>query len=686
MTRMIGTLFLVPICLVVLAGWTVPVRAAAPEEPVVLEEIVVTAVRGVEEVRKIPANVSVITAEDIEESGATSIVEVLETLESVNVRSYSGNPSQAMVDLRGMGGDNPFGKVLVMLDGRRMNRPDMASINWLQVSPARVERIEVVRGSGSVLYGDAAVAGVINIITKKGEGPPTVDASVMFGSYGLHNERLGVSGSEGTLSYSLSGENLKTFGYRDRSAFSSKGGAVDIGYDATESVRVSLGVSFNETDYELPGTLTQAQMAVNRKQAQSPAHLNDESSDRYGNIDLGLETLLGDFGELSLGVAYGTKTIEADMLSSWAPNQYNRYDMGTLALTPKYVLERTIMGHVNTFTAGVDFYDETMDLEQFSDAQRSMQTHAVDFTKRSIGFYVRDEFHLVPSLALSGGFRAERASIEGDYRDFSFPTTRFNPDRKIHRGRAWDAGLTWLFGERSNAFVRCGTFYRYPFLDEQASYLGFPITFLDDLEQEKGRNYEMGTRLFFLDNRLRVGLTAYRIDMRDQIVYVGLWPTGQNRNLDRTRHQGLELNARYRLADIAVVEGNATFSSSKFREGPYSGNDVPLAPRATAYLALDVYLPGGVTLRPEVHRTGDAFLADDLDNSTEKLRGRTLGNLYLYYRPSMDRPELTAFLGIENITDEEYVTYGYDMAQWGAANTYCPAPGRTIKAGLSVRF
>lgn len=145
-----------------------PAGAAPPDDPARMEEVVVTATRDEEEIRRIPANVSVITESDLAESGATTVVEALEKLESINIRSYSGNPSQAVVDLRGFGGDNPYGKTLILLDGRRLNRPDMASLNWLQIPVANVERIEVVRGGSSALYGDNAVGGVINIITKKG--------------------------------------------------------------------------------------------------------------------------------------------------------------------------------------------------------------------------------------------------------------------------------------------------------------------------------------------------------------------------------------------------------------------------------------------------------------------------------------------------------------------------------------
>ena len=241
------------------------------DNPVTMEEVVVTATRDKQETRKVPANVTVITAEDISKSGATTVVEVLDKLESIQFRTSSGNSSQAYIDMRGFGGDNPYGKTLVMLDGRRLNRTDMSSIDWLQMPVNNIERIEVVRGPGSVLYGDAAIGGVINIITKKGKGEPKFNASLLAGSYGLNNERASVTGATNKWTYSVTGENNYNSGYRDRSKYSAQSGAFDLGYTASDLLNISLGVSFNKTDYQMPGALTQLQMEQDRRQYQ-PGH------------------------------------------------------------------------------------------------------------------------------------------------------------------------------------------------------------------------------------------------------------------------------------------------------------------------------------------------------------------------------------------------------------------------------
>ena len=286
----------------------------APDTVVTMEEVVVTATRDTQETRKVPANVTVITAEEIKNSGATTIVEVLENIESVQFRSYSGSASQAYIDIRGIGGDNPYGKTLIMLDGRRLNRTDMASIDWMEIPLNTIEKIEIVRGSGSVLYGDAAISGVINIITKKGQGEPKFNVSVIAGSYGLNDERASVSGATGKWTYAVNGENNFDFGYRERSKYSAQGGGFDVGYSANDLLNVSLDVSFDKEDYQMPGALTQAQIAQNPQQYQnyppelySTATPNDDGSNKYTNINLSVKSFWGSWGQLEINFLYGKK-------------------------------------------------------------------------------------------------------------------------------------------------------------------------------------------------------------------------------------------------------------------------------------------------------------------------------------------------------------------------------------------
>ena len=313
---------------------------------ITMGEIVVTATRDKQETRKTPANVTVVTSEEINESGATTIVEALDKLESIQFRTFSGNSSQAYIDMRGFGGDNPYGKTLVMLDGRRLNRNDMASINWLQMPVNTIERIEIVRGPGSVLYGDAAVGGVINIITKKGKGKPEFQ-HIRYCRKLRPERRTGcVTGATDKWTYAVTGENYFNFGYRDRSRYSAQGGGVDLGYSANDLLNLSLGVSFNKVDYQMPGALTKLQMEQNPRQFQnfppalfSTATTDDDGSDKYTNVNMGIKSFWGSCGQMEINFLYGRKDLQSNIPSFFAYN-FTDAKANTYGLAPKYILDK----------------------------------------------------------------------------------------------------------------------------------------------------------------------------------------------------------------------------------------------------------------------------------------------------------------------------------------------------------
>ena len=123
-----------------------------------LDEIVVTASAMEEPIRSVPRNVTVITREDIEQAPSKNIVDLLNREAGINLRSLFGSDKQAVIDIRGMGA-TAASNVIVMVDGIRMNSSDMSGVDFSTIPLEMIERIEIVRGAGSVLYGSGAVGG-----------------------------------------------------------------------------------------------------------------------------------------------------------------------------------------------------------------------------------------------------------------------------------------------------------------------------------------------------------------------------------------------------------------------------------------------------------------------------------------------------------------------------------------------
>lgn len=657
-------------------------QSAPPEKPsATMDEVVVQATRDRQEIRKVPANITVITAQDIADSGASNLAEVLTGLDGIYVRSTTGNAAQASVDMRGFG-ENGFGRTAVTLDGRKLNRPDMASINWLEIPLGEIDRIEISRGAASVLYGDAAIAGSINIITKRGDGRPRGDAGLIVGSYGLNNERATAVGSAEKFYYAVNGENLHTDGYRDRSQFTSSSGSANLGYTYSEALDVSFGVALNRTDSQLPGYLTSSEVAQDRRQAQ-PGAQNDNARNDSVNTNLLIKSDLGEMGRFDINLIWGTRKVTTIWETAFS---FTNVNIDTYGVTPKYVLDRKIFGNDNKLTAGIDYYYDRFNKDGYANAQLGTKNNTAEIRRTSLGGYVQDDFNVLSDLILTLGARVERVDITGTFTDLLTSTTIFD-DSKTYNGQAYEAALTYLFGDRSKAFVKYARVFRIPFLDEQASFYGFGTdAFYTDLEEETGNSYEAGIVLYPTKN-LKLAATAYLIDMDGEIKWVATGPyTGRNVNFDMTRHEGLELSMVYGLKDRFRLTANCTLQDVTFRAGPDSGKQVPLVPGQMANGILEIFLPWNLTLRPEIHYVGSQYLSGDNNNSLEQLDSYTLYNLYLTWKPTIRDYRLMAFIGVENLTDTKYSTYAF-AAPWlpGGAAFY-PAPGITFKGGLTLYF
>ncbi len=306
-----------------------------------------------------------------------------------------------------------------------------------------------------------------------------------------------------------------------------------------------------------------------------------------------------------------------------------------------------------------------------------------------MGLYARDEFSIMKELILALGARTERANIEGNETDLGTGVKVFDAE-KIHKGTAWEGSLTYLFSEKSKAWAKYATVYRFPSLDQQASYFAFGgDTFLTDLEKETGKSYEVGTQVNPLKD-LRLGLTLYRIDMEDEIAYVIVDPIffiGRNVNLDKTRHQGVEFSFDWQFRKLARLFANYTLQEAFFREGTNRDKDVPLVPNHMANAALEIYLPYAFTLRPEVRYVGEQYFGSDNSNSFEKLDSYTIVNLYLRWQPDwkmLGVAKPSAFVGVENLFEKEYVPVGY---YYGTGfDYYYPAPEINFRGGISLYF
>lgn len=671
MAVMCGVLFVI----------SLPFASTAQEErekeEVTLPEVVVTATRYEEEIRRIPASVTVITEEDIRNSNAQTIVEILKAQPGILVRDFLGNGKTATVDMRGFGETAPS-NTLVLVDGRRVNEITLAGVDWSQIPLDRVERIEIIRGMGSVLYGDNAVGGVINIITKKGRGRPSLEVGAIYGSYEFNSQRAGLSGSQKGVSYSIRASHQGTKGYRENSELQAFDVGGKLGYEGLENFSLGLDFGYHKDCYGLPGPLSESQLdaGISRREALTPEdHASTETY--YASVSMGI--LTEEWGELHWDFSFRKRrpSEHYEGLSFGVPFTFDsRRDTDTIGLTPRYILDKTIWGRRNKFITGLDYYftDLELDSDYFSPGYQTMDS--VNFKRRSWGVYANDEFSILKNLILTAGFRYEGCQYKFDSTNITLGTVTTMRDELSEEQNAYHGGLTFLYGERSSIFARYTRSFRYPLADEYFVFYPPPGTINRALRVQTGDSYEIGIRHYFTPD-IDVGLTYFLMNLKNEIYFNPL--TYANENYDKTRHQGIELSFHATVFEGIALDGNYTYTHAKFRGGPFDGNDIPAVPRHKGSIGVSVTLIPNVTLSVSGNYVGETYFISDQGNQYQKLDDYTTVDARLSYTWK----GLTAFIGASNLLNKKYSQYGVIYA---GERYYYPSPEITIVGGFSYIF
>jgi outer membrane cobalamin receptor len=223
----------------------------ADSSAVQLKEVVVTATKTEKRPQDVTQSVTVITGEEIRNSSATTVAEAIKSATSVNIREAGSNASLSTVSLRGAS----YQQVLVLLDGKRLNSASAGGfdLSTLAVSLDNIERIEIVRGSASALYGADAVGGVVNIITKKPVAATSITLNGTRGPHGYEASGAGLSGRADSIYYALAGGKERSHGERENSAFDQIKASVKLGADINAASSIEASVDYLDKELDVPG-------------------------------------------------------------------------------------------------------------------------------------------------------------------------------------------------------------------------------------------------------------------------------------------------------------------------------------------------------------------------------------------------------------------------------------------------
>ena len=630
-----------------------------------MKEVVVTATRQAEEISSVPADVTVVTEKDIKNSTAYDVPDLLRNQVGVHVNDIAGNRRSYTVDLRGFGETAPL-NTLVLVDGRRINQADLSGSDWSLIPLDRVKKIEIIRGGrGSVLYGDNAGGGVINIITKEGEAFKT-GAEVSGGSYDTFKGSAFVSGTQSKLSYALSGNYLSSDGYRDNSGTEAKDLGLNLGYYQNDKVKWNLSGGYHKDSTGLPGGIKTSDFTAGKSRTDT-LHPDDFADVEDYYVQGGPEVFFLSDSKFKMDVSLRKRKF-LSFASFDAGNFTGDTDIRTLTVSPQIILKEALWKFDNRLIIGFDYTDVDEDITNTSLFFGASTVGLFELKKKNYGYYIHDEFRPWEKFAVSGGYRYDRV-------DFNFkPST---PDNKTMHENLFTAGLDYNFYKKSSVYASYSRSFRYPVLDELFDF--FTNTINTTLIPQESDNYEFGIRHYFTP-RLFAKINIFRIDTENEIFYN---PNRfANENLDgETRRDGFEFSVT-KTFDKVILKGNYSYTDATIRNGQFAEKAVPNVPRHKAAIGAQFTLGKGFSLVLDSIYVGERPFISDFSNNFENQKDYLVVNTKLKYRWK----NITAFLNINNITDEEYSEYGAISTFPITETAFYPSPKINFLAGVSVEF
>ncbi|MCE9679426.1 TonB-dependent receptor [Shewanella sp. AS1] len=602
----------------------------------------------------VAANVAIIDAAAIEQSGATTLTEVLRGQNGIQIADSN---TGAIFAMRGFSAGQAANNTLILLDGRRLNNIDIAAPSINAIPLNQVERVEILSGSAGVLYGDQAVGGVINIITKapEGSGGSMQLSGGSFSTYEGRGDLFGAINDKwrvyGAVSYNQ-GDN-----YRKHNANETTSILGRLQYrDEGDSFFVE--GSYYDNHRELPGALSLDQFKDDPTQAttQVDSYMHEMTS----AARLGIKHQLTQHWQLAADVNYSDTLTTG--LNTWSSTR--RDSRSLLELNPKAV---------GTFTTGsgelrlVTGLDLSRGESEFSSGRSNEQKQA--------SAYVQATVPLTEELSYIVGGRY--AKVEDELVDPQAYASGVELDQDAH---GLELGINYRPSRSQRFYLRFDENFRFAKVDEQA-YTSANVLGLDP---QTGYSYEAGWDLTLASHTLRV--SAYRLDLEDEIVFDasaaspagGSFP-GANVNADASRRYGVNLDWDWQLSQAVQLGLEYHYIDAEFTEGLNLGKALSWVAENSgrAYVSYDI--SDSLQLFAEGVYTGERFMEGDNANQDPKLQAYTLTNLALNY----SHQNWLASLRVDNLLDEDYVSAGYYSA-FGSG--YYAGTGRNLRLSVSYRF
>jgi outer membrane cobalamin receptor len=627
-----------------------------------LEPVVVTASRVSEPQGQATVLVEVISRQQIEDSGAANITELLDQASGgLLTRQYGRLGVDASFDLGYLGGASAQ-RTLILVDGVRLNEIDDATVPWGQLPLDAIERVEIRKAAGGVLFGDRALGGVVNFITRRSDH--TGSAQITLGSFGTRIIGLHKNASHNGTEFQVSAQSAETDGYRRDAHQSLESGQFRIA-QATALGTFSLAARVADEKGDRPAALSLADFHRDPRIASLIAPGYFYRARREGeSLDLTWSQVDRERNEYASRISQERNQSTATFISPGyvgAPTRYQNRRNG-------FEARRASTFEYGRIIGGIDHTDAR---------SRSNRAQRAQVDQISSSAYLQAELAL-GSQMLSLGGRYQR--IENRFMNTAASnreTSKESLNALSLGGRTpLGAGQLRYSLQSAFAFPTADQLYTY-----QAGWPYEPVDIFPGVRAMRSNEAQVSYAVMASWASLEAGLR--RIVVRDEIgeklncVGEGI---SCNTNLYDTSRHILFFGGRGILTSRLAWTVHADLVDTRIETGSFVGNAVPLVPRLSIKSGTALRASGGIYRLMVSHR-GDMVQSGDYSNEKFRIPTRTTFDLGYEYTREETRSSLAVW--VRNLTDRSY----FDFAAWdGFSSGVAPADGRTLEIRLRQSF
>lgn len=647
-------------------------------ETSVLPNITVYASRFEEKLADALPQTSVITSAEIQKSGASNVSEVLSKVAGLPTKINLDGSTNAVIDMRGYG-DTASNNVVVLLDGVRLSENEQTVARTSMIPLEAIDHIEITKSGNSVLYGDGATGGTINIVTKKNLGNLTV-VSGGLASYSGYQSSLYHSQALESSELSLFAKQYASDNYRQNS----KGTELSAGANWIQHVdaQTDVGARFfaSEERNKLPGALPSIYLNSSPRDSQVPGYNYDANVDSRSMTLFGKKTI----GDVELAVDLNKRVRDnKDSYSYDAHTVYSGYNVypdwhqaysnssahtESESFSPRAKISNFLLAN-NSLQIGYDWLRseksgtgyKTNSGYDVTNWPYKIDNSNYQLTHRTNGLYLRDVWDLTSTDRIVVGYRKTRYSQDYRLNYYNDSDPSLNPGATVYssQGTATASELEYAKKLRPNlvGYARLSRNYRIANVDDNSNspngaydavnsiWYPRPLNVQTSSDMNVGLNYQSGIAT--------TEVSYFHSDVNNEIGYDP--SQSGNVNFDPTKRQGLNFRQRLMLSKVFALRANLQYVSAKFVDGAYSGKTVPGVANLSGNLSLDYRMDAKQQITLTSRFADSRFMSGDFANSQSKVPGYVVEDLS-YFRKEGN---WTMVATIANITNKKYTDMGF---------------------------